>query len=280
MTTARPYHRIESEDALPVTAWTRGVPMEDAARQQLPNVARLPFFHKWVAAMPDVHWGIDATVGCVIPTHKAIIPAAVGVDIGCGMMASCTTLTASDLLDDLAPLRRQIERDVPVGTNTHEQTPAPSENAWKKLGTPLRRILEKHPEDRHAQAGRPTRGRGAGRVTGRMQGSRSAGSTTGGQRHSVVRWPTPLSVVATSTAHMAAMTRMPTTAMMVPRMSGSLNRSRRGMTAPSTRTGAGTAPSIGNRSLRNNAPPANALRGIARERVTIRKSTRPRQQSP
>jgi RNA-splicing ligase RtcB len=68
-------------------AWTKGVPLGDAARQQLLNAAQLPFVFKWIAAMPDVHWGIGATVGSVIPTKGAIIPAAVGVDIGCGMMA-------------------------------------------------------------------------------------------------------------------------------------------------------------------------------------------------
>ena len=146
MPSPTPYEQIECPGGVPIKAWTRGVPLEDQARQQLLNVARLPFIHKWVAAMPDVHWGIGATVGSVIPTHKAIIPAAVGVDIGCGMMASRTTLTAADLPDDLAPLRRQIERDVPVGMNSHKQTPAPSENAWKKLGTQLRGILERHPK--------------------------------------------------------------------------------------------------------------------------------------
>ncbi len=64
-------------------------------RQQLLNVAQLPFVYKWVAAMPDVHWGIGATVGSVIPTRGAIIPAAVGVDIGCGMMAVKTSLHAN-----------------------------------------------------------------------------------------------------------------------------------------------------------------------------------------
>ncbi len=71
----------------PIKAWTRGVPLEDEARRQLHNVASLPFVHKHVAVMPDVHWGRGATVGSVIPTVGAIIPAAVGVDIDCGMAA-------------------------------------------------------------------------------------------------------------------------------------------------------------------------------------------------
>src|SRR5262245_16332118 len=70
---------------VPVKAWTRGVPVEDQAREQLRNVASLPFVFKHVAVMPDVHWGMGATVGSVIATKGAIVPAAVGVDIGCGM---------------------------------------------------------------------------------------------------------------------------------------------------------------------------------------------------
>src|SRR5262245_46317743 len=94
-----PYETIRGEGGVPIKAWTHGVQVEDTARQQLLNVARLPFIHRWVAAMPDVHWGIGATVGSVIPTVGAIVPAAVGVDIGCGMMAVRTTLRASDLPD-------------------------------------------------------------------------------------------------------------------------------------------------------------------------------------
>src|ERR687888_254007 len=103
------YNVIKPDSGVPIKAWTKGVPLEDAARQQLLNVAQLPFIYKWVAAMPDVHWGIGATVGSVIPTVKAIIPAAVGVDIGCGMMAAKTTLRAEDLPDNLGPLRAAIE---------------------------------------------------------------------------------------------------------------------------------------------------------------------------
>jgi tRNA-splicing ligase RtcB len=103
------------EGAVPVKRWTKGVPVEDAALRQLANVARLPFIHKWVAAMPDVHWGMGATVGSVIPTKGAIVPAAVGVDLGCGMMAVETSLRAVDLPDTLAPVRAAIERAVPHG---------------------------------------------------------------------------------------------------------------------------------------------------------------------
>src|SRR5262245_64297973 len=115
MSSQRSYELIHPAGGVPIKAWTRGVPIEEAAAQQLANVARLPFIHRWVAAMPDVHWGIGATVGSVIPTVGAIIPAAVGVDIGCGMMAARTTLTASDLPDDLRAVRSAIERAVPHG---------------------------------------------------------------------------------------------------------------------------------------------------------------------
>src|SRR5437660_11559216 len=105
MSTKRSYDVIHSEGGRPIKAGPRGVPIEEAAAKQLANVARMPFIHQWVAAMPDVHWGIGATVGSVIPTIGALIPAAVGVDIGCGMMAVRTTLTARGLPDSLRGVR-------------------------------------------------------------------------------------------------------------------------------------------------------------------------------
>ncbi len=115
----RSYETFSIDGGRPIKAWVRGVPLEDEAKQQLFNVSRLPFIHRWVAAMPDVHWGIGATVGSVIPTSGAIIPAAVGVDIGCGMMAVQTTLTAGDLPDNLRGLRTAIEKAVPHGRTNH-----------------------------------------------------------------------------------------------------------------------------------------------------------------
>lgn len=99
----------------PIKAWTKGVQVEESAKQQLINVANMPFIHSHVAVMPDVHWGMGATVGSVIATKGAIIPAAVGVDIGCGMMAQRTTLTAKDLPDNLSALRSSIESRIPHG---------------------------------------------------------------------------------------------------------------------------------------------------------------------
>jgi tRNA-splicing ligase RtcB len=155
------YEHIDTH-GVPIKAWIRGVPADESALRQLRNVASLPIVHSHVAAMPDVHFGIGATVGSVIPTRGAIIPAAVGVDIGCGMMAVRTTLTASDLPDDLKALRHAIERAVPHGrTNNGKQgdrgawtnLPARAENAWKKLRAGYAAILAKHPRlDRGASA--------------------------------------------------------------------------------------------------------------------------------
>lgn len=143
---------------VPIRAWVRGVEIDPGARRQLENVARLPFIHKWVAAMPDVHWGIGATVGSVIPARKAIVPAAVGVDIGCGMMAAKTTLTASDLPENLRQLRAGIERAVPHG-RTHRggrndrgtwgSPPNRVGRTWRKLERDYAEIIAKHPRLEH-----------------------------------------------------------------------------------------------------------------------------------
>ncbi|HEV8551074.1 MAG TPA: RtcB family protein [Polyangiaceae bacterium] len=115
-----------------ILAWVEGVPFEDAARKQVENVASLPFVHEHVAIMPDVHWGMGATVGSVIATRGAIIPAAVGVDIGCGMIAARTNLVASDLPDSLSALRSAIEAAVPHG-RTHQGGPN-DRGAWGQVG--------------------------------------------------------------------------------------------------------------------------------------------------
>ncbi|HBF49327.1 MAG TPA: RNA-splicing ligase RtcB, partial [Massilia sp.] len=95
------YETLEARGAKPVKMWTRGVPVEEAAKEQLGKLAQLPFIYHHVAVMPDVHLGKGSTIGSVIPTLGAVIPAAVGVDIGCGMMAAKTTLRATDLPDSL-----------------------------------------------------------------------------------------------------------------------------------------------------------------------------------
>src|SRR3954466_5690146 len=109
------YDVMHIEGGRHVKMWTKGVPVEESAKQQLANTAKMPFIYKHIAVMPDVHLGKGSTIGSVIPTLGAIIPAAVGVDIGCGMMAAKTTLFASDLPDNLGKLRAAIERAIPHG---------------------------------------------------------------------------------------------------------------------------------------------------------------------
>lgn len=102
-------------NGVPIKAWNHGVTIEEKAWKQLRNVATLPFIYKHVAAMPDTHWGMGATVGSVIATRGAVVPAAVGVDIGCGMMAVRTSVHAHQLPDSLLALRTEIERRIPHG---------------------------------------------------------------------------------------------------------------------------------------------------------------------
>ena len=99
--------------------WTGDMEVEQEALEQVRNISRLPILAGHLALMPDIHFGMGATVGSVLPLNAAVIPAAVGVDIGCGMCAVQTSLKASDLPDSLTELRHQIERDIPVGFNWH-----------------------------------------------------------------------------------------------------------------------------------------------------------------
>ncbi len=127
---------------VPIKMWTRGVPVDDKARDQLARAAQMPFVFKHVAVMPDVHVGIGATVGSVIPTKGAVIPAAVGVDIGCGMMAARTSLVASDLPDNLEGVRAAIERAVPHGRSVGRgpsATPVPGVTRRRRSSRPGQR---------------------------------------------------------------------------------------------------------------------------------------------
>ena len=141
-------HRIIETAGVPIKAWVHGVPVERQAEQQLRNIAALPFIHGHVAAMPDVHVGKGATVGSVIPTRGAIVPAAVGVDIGCGMAAVRTTLTSHDLPNDLARLRAGIEKAVPVGRRDFGiDPPKAADKVWyRDFKRGLEAIQEKHPK--------------------------------------------------------------------------------------------------------------------------------------
>ncbi len=146
---------MEIENAKPIRMWTDGVPVEEGARRQLLNTAKMPFIFSHLAVMPDVHLGKGSTIGSVIPTLGAVIPAAVGVDIGCGMMAVRTTLIESDLPDNLNGLRSKIEMAVPHGRSrgkrdcgAWENPPQLVDEMWSQLLPGFDRIVEKHPRFR------------------------------------------------------------------------------------------------------------------------------------
>ena len=141
-----PIYQTLHKGRVPVRIFTDDI--DPHALQQLLNIAQLPVVHGHIAAMPDVHVGVGATVGSVIPTKQAIIPAAVGVDIGCGMNAVRTTLLAHQLPDNLARLRSAIEAVVPVGFGQHQWDKVRG-SALVRTGRPLNdrldRIVGKHP---------------------------------------------------------------------------------------------------------------------------------------
>lgn len=152
------YENIDVPGGSPLKMWTKNVLIDDTAIEQMKNVAMLPFIHKHVAAMPDCHYGMGATVGSVIPTKGAIIPAAVGVDIGCGMMAWKLTVKARHLPDNLATVRSDIERAVPHGfvstkgrarRGGWETVPNSVSTRWRDLDDRYRQIIEKHPKISH-----------------------------------------------------------------------------------------------------------------------------------
>lgn len=130
-----------------IKAWTRYVPFDEKAKVQVLNLTSLPIVTHPVAVMPDVHFGKGATVGTVVPTKKAIIPAAVGVDIGCGMCAVKTNLTANDLPDNLRGLRLSIEKAIPVGFDRwNDDLPQTIIQQWhNQLFTRYQSIIAKHP---------------------------------------------------------------------------------------------------------------------------------------
>jgi len=144
---------IAADDHAPIKMWTQGVPVEDGAKAQLVKTASLPFIFKHIAVMPDVHYGLGSTIGSVIPTKKAIIPAAVGVDIGCGMMAVRTSMTSHDLPESLAGVRSAIEAAVPHGRTMTRgrrdkgswgRAPDAALDAWSGLSDGFDRITQKH----------------------------------------------------------------------------------------------------------------------------------------
>ena len=151
------HETIAPQQGVVVKMWTRGVAVEDVARRQLLNIAALPIVYKWVVAMPDVHFGIGATVGSVIPTVHAIIPAAVGVDIGCGMLAVQTNIAAKRLPDNLSRLRALVEQAVPHGRSSRgrdsgawQEPPQAVDDAWRELSPDFERIVEEYPQLSHS----------------------------------------------------------------------------------------------------------------------------------
>ncbi|ETF09234.1 RtcB family protein [Pseudomonas moraviensis] len=151
----RTYQLLEVANGKPIKLWTEGVPVENEARAQLMNTAKMPFIFKHLAVMPDVHLGKGSTIGSVIPTVGAIIPAAVGVDIGCGMIAARTSLTAADLPDNLHGLRTAIEQAVPHGRSSNrsrrdkgawDEVPQQADQAWAGLQPRFKLITDKYPK--------------------------------------------------------------------------------------------------------------------------------------
>ncbi|MDH1510431.1 RtcB family protein [Pseudomonas mosselii] len=143
---------LEVAGGKPIKLWTDGVPVEDDARKQLMNTAKMPFIFKHLAVMPDVHLGKGSTIGSVIPTVGAIIPAAVGVDIGCGMIAARTSLHARDLPDNLHGLRTAIEKAVPHGKTfgrrdqgAWDNVPNQADQVWSGLVGRFKAITDKQP---------------------------------------------------------------------------------------------------------------------------------------
>lgn len=149
-------YQVINQEKFPIKCWTNGVELEDEAKVQLLNVASLPFIHKHIAVMPDVHWGMGATIGSVIPMVGAVIPAAVGVDIGCGMMAVRLHLKAENLPENLKEIRTVIERAVPHGRTDNggkgdwgswHDVPVHHAEAWEKnFKESYVKILDKHPK--------------------------------------------------------------------------------------------------------------------------------------
>ena len=139
-----PIQKILTEQRVPVKIWTDDV--DERSLDQLRNIASLPFIHHHVAAMPDVHLGIGATIGSVIATHKAIIPAAVGVDIGCGMVAARLSITANEIDEkSLQKVFDQISRDVPVGRAQHRHDRVLVDVA-RPFEAGLKSLTDRHPE--------------------------------------------------------------------------------------------------------------------------------------
>lgn len=152
---AKTNYIFEQTAGVPLMMWTRGIDVADEAKKQLKEVAGMPFIFKHLAVMPDVHVGKGATIGSVIPTLGAVMPSAVGVDIGCGMYAAKTNLKAQDLPCDLAAIRKQLENNIPHGRSDHgleddkgafKKVSPENKKRWNDyLSERYKAIIEKHP---------------------------------------------------------------------------------------------------------------------------------------
>ena len=145
---------FETGTGINIKAWTKGVPFEDAAKEQLVKLSTVPGIFKHIAVMSDVHAGIGSTVGSVVATRGVIIPASCGVDIGCGMVAVRTSLKARDLPDSLTNLRSKIEQNIPVGRTDNggrndrgAWTTPPNAvlTAWRSMNDEFHALISKHP---------------------------------------------------------------------------------------------------------------------------------------
>lgn len=155
--------RVVKKDSMkvPLKIWDDGVPMEEAALAQMEKICQLPFIYEHAALMPDGHLGIGGAVGAVVPTVGAIVPAVVGVDLGCGMAAVRTSLKASDLPEDLRHVRAAIEADVPHGRTdggragdkgSHLAVTPDVEAAWLGLKPGYDLVVGRHPKLAHDRA--------------------------------------------------------------------------------------------------------------------------------
>ena len=231
-------------------SWTSGVEVEWEAVQQLRNIAALPILAGHVAVMPDVHLGKGATVGSVIPTKAAIIPSAVGVDIGCGMAAVRTSITANDLPDSLATLRSRIERRVPVGFSSSRRSGQPG----------ARRVAR-----RAARSGRQE----APRAIRSAQDPRRDPSST------IRRGPSSSSersAAATTSSSCASMSRTPCGSCCIPDRATSARRSARRRSAWRVRLqsvrSAGSATGISRGSMRDRSSSRCTSKACAGRRTT------------
>ncbi|WP_196138958.1 RtcB family protein [Aliikangiella sp. G2MR2-5] len=151
------YQLFKEENRKPIKAWVNDVPFEKEAQEQLKNISQMDFIHSHIAVMPDVHMGKGATIGSVIPSVDAVIPAAVGVDIGCGMVAVKTSLKAEQLPDNLFAIRAAFEKAIPHGRTAGKRgrkvrdkgawhdIPTLVSDEWQKLAKRFKAICEKHP---------------------------------------------------------------------------------------------------------------------------------------